>query len=716
MRVGAETSGRGSALVRAKRPCQTATVKVGVYELLGKVGEGGAGSVYRARAPGGETVALKLLKHDAGLAAKRFERERRLLAGLGEAHGFVALLDAGEAREGAFIVMPFLEGGTLRARLEGGPLPIAETVALGRSLARALGEAHARGVVHRDVKPENVIFTREGKPLLADLGLAKHFDGEAPGASRSVAITVSGCFLGTASYMAPEQARDGASAGPAADVFSLGAVLYECLAGEPAFVGETVVEILAQLEAGRVAPLAARREDAPGWLVAAIERALQRDLAKRPHDGLAFERALAPGTRRSHVAPAVAGLLLVLAVAALLGLRAHRSAEARARFASGLAAYETRSYARARDDLERACALDPELLEAQSWRVIALCRLHAATLADAEAVLARDPGHALAWVARADVRSETGDLDGAIADASRAIELDPAFVKAWSERAFARNYKGDFGGAEADATRAIEMEPGRALLWSLRGATRLREGDIAGALADTSRSLELDPSSAETWDHHGIALGQGGDLEGQIADDTKALALAPKLAVAWGNRGNARGRRGDAQGEIADQTMALGLDPGLLRSWVGRARAHIELHEYEQALSDASRAIAIAPGSAEGWAYRGVARRFAGDLDGSVDDLTHAVTLDPSYVHAWRNRAVALASKGDYAAALADESRVLELTPGATDMWLMRGSTHDKHGDAADAIADFEKFIELRPDDAQAPQVRQRIAELRGRR
>ena len=696
-------------------------MKVGVYELLEKVGEGGAGSVYRARAPGGETVALKVLKHDAGLAAKRFERERRLLAGLGEAQGFVALLDAGEAREGAFIVMPFLEGGTLRARLEEGPLPIAEAVALGRSLARALGEAHARGVVHRDVKPENVIFTRprdgsRAKPLLADLGLAKHFDGEAPGASRSVAITVSGCFLGTASYMAPEQARDGASAGPAADVFSLGAVLYECLAGEPAFVGETVVELLAQLEAGRVAPLAARRKDAPGWLVAAIERALQRDPAKRPHDGFAFERALAPGTRRSRVAPALAGLLLVLAAAALLGLRAHRSAEARARFASGLAAYETRSYARARDDLERACALDPELLEARAWRVIALCRLHAGTLADAEAVLARDPGLALAWVARADVRSGRGDLDGAIADASRAIELDPALVKAWSERAFARNYKGDFGGAEADATRAIELEPGRALLWSLRGATRLRKGDIAGALADTSRSLELDPSSAETWDHHGIALGQRGDLEGQIADATKALGLDPKLAVAWSNRGNARGRRGDAQGEIADQTMALGLDPRLLQSWVGRARAHIELHEYEQALSDGSRAIAIAPGSAEGWAYRGVARRFAGDLDGSVDDLTHAVTLDPGYVHAWRNRAVALASKNDYVAALADESRALELDPDAADMWLMRGFTHDKHGDAADAIADLEKYIQLRPDDAQAPQIRQRIAELRGGR
>src|SRR5262249_41050417 len=160
-----------------------------------------------------------------------------LLAAFGEEDGFVPLLDEGTSEEGPFLVMPFLAGGTLRDKLREGPLKVGAALDLGVALAAALGRAHARGVVHRDLKPENVLYARDAdgreRPLVADLGLAKHFDRDVHGATASVSLSTHGSFRGTAGYMAPEQMADAKSVGPEADVFALGAILYECLAGVP---------------------------------------------------------------------------------------------------------------------------------------------------------------------------------------------------------------------------------------------------------------------------------------------------------------------------------------------------------------------------------------------------------------------------------------------------------------------------------------------------
>jgi WD40 repeat protein len=270
-------------------------MNVGPYVVLGELGRGGAGVVYRARSPAGEEVAVKVLLRAEGAALARFERERRLLDGLREHEGFVPLLDAGSSPTGPYLVMPYLRGGTLRARLENGPLGRDEALGLVGALAAALARAHASGIIHRDLKPENVLFDEQARPLIADLGLAKHFTSST-GAGASTALSKTNEYRGTVGYMAPEQASDAKNVGPQADVFSLGAILYECLVGERPFDGESPIEVIARATDHRYERLRARSPEAPAWLDRAIDGALAARPEERPRDAAAFARTLEPAT------------------------------------------------------------------------------------------------------------------------------------------------------------------------------------------------------------------------------------------------------------------------------------------------------------------------------------------------------------------------------------------------------------------------------------
>jgi serine/threonine protein kinase len=209
------------------------------YELLGVLGRGAMGVVYRARHLAlDRVVALKMIRAGAHADAeelRHFRREAEAVARL-QHPGIVQIFEVGQHEGLPFLALEYCAGGSLHRKLAGSPLPPGEAARLAETLAQALAAAHAKHIVHRDLKPHNVLLTENGAPKLTDFGLARKLDGASADARSGV--------VGTPSYMPPEQAR-GEPAGPAADVYALGAVLYELLTGRPPFLGHDAYAVLA---------------------------------------------------------------------------------------------------------------------------------------------------------------------------------------------------------------------------------------------------------------------------------------------------------------------------------------------------------------------------------------------------------------------------------------------------------------------------------------
>ena len=259
--------------------------RVGPWELLRKLGQGTFGAVFEARRVGEERrAALKLLLAGEAQDEARFAREVALMRQV-DHPGVVRVLDAGRLGSQPWYVMELCEGETLKERLRRGPFAPDEAARLVRELALALGAVHARGIVHRDLKPSNVILERaSGQPRVTDFGLGRAV--EATGR-----LTRTGDQLGTPLYMAPELFLDAKRAGPPADVWSLGAILYECLTGRTPFLGERVLDIARCAQASEPAPPRLLRPQVPPALENACLRALARDPAARP-DALGLAAAL----------------------------------------------------------------------------------------------------------------------------------------------------------------------------------------------------------------------------------------------------------------------------------------------------------------------------------------------------------------------------------------------------------------------------------------
>ena len=694
---------------------------LGRYTLGEEVARGGAGAVYRARGPDGTEVAVKVLLTMSGAAPQRVQRalgEARALLRL-DHPGVVRLLDVGqETTRAPYLVLEWVEGESLATRLQRqGPLSLREAADLVARVAAALEHCHQRGVVHRDIKPGNVLLrASDGAPLLTDFGLALDLE-------QTTRLTREGGAQGTPGYWAPEQAAGRLEEiGPRTDVWGLGALLHALLTGEPPAPGEDLAEALTALRRP-IPPPSAARPEVPPALDAVCARCLAREPAGRFAGPGEVERALrgwlvapaGPGAARRRVRAALGLIVLGGLGAGAWPLRAWWRADRAQRL---LPQVEEQALAGdldgARRLAERAVELDPG-----SWRVWAARgsvrmrqRDWRGALGDFQAGLEREENAGL-HLCRGVARVELGETDAARPDLERALELDPRLADAWLARGTLRSRTGDPQGALADFERALELRPGWATALASRGCVREMLGDVEGALMDLERALALVPDDPDALGYRSAARERQGDRAGALRDLERAVQRDPGNPENQLNRARLLALEGRWREAAAACDQALLSRPGYARALAVRGRARAELGELQAGLADLDRALALDPRRAGHWSDRAALRLLGGDLAGAAADAERTLALDPTDGNAHGVLGMQALQRGEMAVALRAFDRAIEGEPRGHGHYRNRGVVRFQTGDLPGAVADLERCLELAPDDPDAPAIRENLARLR---
>ena len=570
--ITGETTGSAGEPPTDTSAISSTPARIGHYRIDRKLGAGGMGVVYQAYDERLQrTVALKMmvsLERDE-TARKRFWREARVAASVNHPN-VCQIYDVGEDAGTLFITMELLEGSPLSDQLSAGPLNVERAVQIAQEMLAALAVLHGRGIVHRDLKPSNVFVTSHGVKLL-DFGLARPEAGQTvdPGAE----LTRSGIVLGTPRYMAPEQIT-GEPVDARADLFAVGALLFEMLAGRPAFNGRTVVEIIN----------ATLSEQPPALTgspaVAAVDRVIRRALAKspsgRPPSAEAMAEALnavreldTPHNIRAMAQPLTRVVVLpfrVLRPDPEIDFLAYSLPDAITTSLAGVGSLVVRSSATAARFAGDAPDIKTLAVEADVDRVVMGTLLRSGDQLRAAAQLVEAPGGTL--LTSHTVQSTLGDLFHMQDDIARRVVEGLALPLTGERMSPAPDAPGNPSAYEC-YLRANEL-------------ARTYEG-MVNARALYTQALERDPNFAPAWAHLGrchrvigkyIEPAAGSDDRAEEAFK-KAIALNPRLSVAhkfYANLEADTGRARDAIVRLLNQAGRHGNDPELFAGLVHACR------------------------------------------------------------------------------------------------------------------------------------------------
>jgi serine/threonine-protein kinase len=631
------------------------------YTIESEIGRGGMASVFLARdLKHHRSVAIKVLHPElaAAVGSDRFLREIDTVAGLTHPH-ILPLHDSGEADGFLFFVMPYIEGESLRERLDREKqLPLEEALRLTHEMADALAYAHRQSLIHRDVKPANILLS-EGHATVADFGVAAAIGGAEAGR-----LTTTGLSVGTPAYMSPEQGTGGEALDERTDIYGLACVLYEMLAGHPPFMGSSRQEILARHLMDPVPSLMAARSSVPG----AVDRAVRRALAKAPIDRFAtatdFSSALRLSARGN--GPSEGRSIVVLPFTSL-SLDPQNEY-----FSDGLS-----------EDLINA------LTHIKDLRVAA--RTSAFSF-KGRSVDARVIGQEL----------NVGTvLEGSVRKAGNRLRITAELTNAdtgyhiWSEQ-----YDRDMGDVFA-----VQDEITQAIVDALK--VELMESD---AVASSQR--HTDDLDAYHLYLKGRYYWNKSDTESfwkAIENYQAAIEVDPAYARAYVGLADAYASLGDAgHSAISPRDAfstarvavrkALELDDGLSEAYA--SLGHLKMHEFvwEDAERAFKRAIALNPNHPS--AFRFYAFFFAGRgrSEEAIAALGRALDLDPVSLGIMTDLGVLSYLARDYDRAIRQYEKVLEMDPGFTRAYVTLGSAYAQKGMHTEAIETTRKAMDLTED------------------
>jgi serine/threonine protein kinase/tetratricopeptide (TPR) repeat protein len=606
---------------------------LGRYRLVERIGEGGMGEVWKAHdANLDRVVAIKMLLRGAlgdATARERFRREALALSRL--SHPGVATVFDFDTQDGYdFLVMEYVPGGTLESHLATGPLPLDRVFHLGTAIADALDNAHRQGVLHRDLKPGNVLLTADGHPKILDFGLALLLTG----GKRTGRTTQKGTAVGTLPYMAPEQLF-GEADDARTDVYALGIMLFEMATGRLPFVKDRPEALMFAIINAAAPSVSSIRPDAPAGLDRLVGECLHKDPAHRPTSaalvGDALRRIRDGGPTVTSTRPASDAIRAI----AVLPFRNVSRDPAQEYFADGMTEAIISDLARIRAlrVISRTSAMKykgstlslPEI--ARELNVDAVLEGSALLLGNrvrlsVQLISARTDE--MLWADRYD--RELEDVLGLQSELAEtvareiAIQLTPKEATQLAQRhavnpeahlEFLKSRHSYFAASPQavevglrHARRALELDPTLAPAWSAladchffrasRGMAPSAEAFAEGTAAAT-KALELDPSLADAHAALGVIRSHSGDLAGGLRALQRAIELNPGLAAAHDRLGRvlyAYGRHAEA---IAAMNKAVSLDPLSMFIRTGAGDAHYFAREYEKSVVHYRMALELDP-------------------------------------------------------------------------------------------------------------------------
>ena len=566
---------------------------LGKYHILDTLGKGGFATVYKARDPDlDRAVALKvmepLLMRDP-VWVKRFRQEARAIAQLKHPH-IITIYEIGQAEGILFIAMELAEDGSLEARLQQGPLPWARALELAQQVAAALDHAHARGVIHRDLKPANILLDPDVGAILTDFGFARLI------ADHSLSVTMSGGMVGTPSYIPPEVWR-GQRADKPADVYALGAIVYEMITGQKRFDAPSPPAVMMAHFSPPPWP-EAWPEDVPPGVVDVLARATEQDPNARFETAGELVEALA-GLSIDRLAEPYAELEAAIAAGAwqqaLALADAIRASDPDYR---DVAALEQRALAGMEAEARRA--------QAQQWKQAAEEALAAGNLDAAELALVQ-------WASLDALEEERLELVGRMEELKAVRAQQKAKVR--KEEAPLRSEKEEgerpHQGKETAQLDEQQAEEKEAQKYFEIGKRHHDKGEYDKAIAIYTKAIRLYPCNAEYYYHRGKSYHSAAffkntldDYQKAIADFTKAIQCDPQNAKYYSARGksyhNVAIRKNpaldyvkfktDQLNAITDKTQAIELGPDNADYYYSRYLSYQSMGKSEDALTDLARA------------------------------------------------------------------------------------------------------------------------------